>query len=314
MMHIPFFEELATAKKILISGAGGGFDIFGSLPLFYYLRALKKEVALASYSFTDLTQIEADFINEHCTIITHETAPPREYFYFPEKIMADWFFLEENIEIPIYTIKKVGPKLLRETYEEIYDGFSFDIIILVDGGTDSLLRGDEQKIGTFYEDVTSIVAVDNLNVENPYKSFLAVIGMGVDVYHGVSNYDVLKAIAHLIKNGGFLGSLSLTKEMDSIRKYISLVEYANKKLPHEKTIVHNSIKDAISGKFGNYHSTDRTKGSKLFINPLMAQMWFFNLYHVVSRLPYAAELSEATTLDEVEDIIQNFRQSKNLNP
>ena len=32
-MNIPFFEQLASARNVLIAGAGGGFDVFCGLPL-----------------------------------------------------------------------------------------------------------------------------------------------------------------------------------------------------------------------------------------------------------------------------------------
>ncbi len=38
-----------------------------------------------------------------------------------------------------------------------------DCVILVDGGTDSLMRGDEKQLGTPTEDMTSIAAVSMLD-------------------------------------------------------------------------------------------------------------------------------------------------------
>ena len=32
-MKLPFFSEMDDAKNILITGAGGGFDVFCGLPL-----------------------------------------------------------------------------------------------------------------------------------------------------------------------------------------------------------------------------------------------------------------------------------------
>jgi hypothetical protein len=34
-MNIPFFSELEGSRNILIAGAGGGFDVFCGLPLFF---------------------------------------------------------------------------------------------------------------------------------------------------------------------------------------------------------------------------------------------------------------------------------------
>ena len=53
-MRIPFFEELAPAKNVLIAGMGGGFDVFAGLPLYVSLKAMGKTVHLANLSFTEL--------------------------------------------------------------------------------------------------------------------------------------------------------------------------------------------------------------------------------------------------------------------
>lgn len=46
-----------------------------------------------------------------------------------------------------------------------------DCVILVDGGTDSLMRGDEVELGTPTEDMSSIAAIHQLKV--PFLSFFS---------------------------------------------------------------------------------------------------------------------------------------------
>ncbi len=307
MFKLPFVKEIEHSEKILLSGAGGGFDVFGGIPLYFNIKNKKKEIGFASYSFTDLDDIDAEFINENCAVIRYSTLASREFEYFPEKILAEWLYKEERIDVPVYAFKRVGPKPLRQAYEAVFEDFDYDTIILIDGGTDSLLVGNESKLGSFYEDITSIISIDNLRIGSTYRSYVAAVGFGIDAFHGVSHYDVLFSIAEIIERGGFLGSIIFTKEMEPIKKYISLIEFANKSLPHHKSIVHNSIADAIQGQFGDYHSTDRTKGSRLFINPLMAQFWFFDTFQMVARLPYARELANAENISDVERIIYEFR-------
>jgi len=48
----PLFQRLAPAQRILIAGAGGGFDVLSGLPLFLTLKALGKTVYLANLTFT----------------------------------------------------------------------------------------------------------------------------------------------------------------------------------------------------------------------------------------------------------------------
>jgi hypothetical protein len=51
---IPFWEEIRDAKTVLLAGAGGGFDIFSGLPLYFALRDVGKTVHLANLSFSAL--------------------------------------------------------------------------------------------------------------------------------------------------------------------------------------------------------------------------------------------------------------------
>ena len=54
-MDLGFFRSLGRAKNVLIAGAGGGFDVFGGLPLYFWLKRAGKQVHLANLSFTDLS-------------------------------------------------------------------------------------------------------------------------------------------------------------------------------------------------------------------------------------------------------------------
>ena len=41
--RLPFFTELRPARRVLVAGAGGGFDVFSGLPLYFNLRAAGKD-------------------------------------------------------------------------------------------------------------------------------------------------------------------------------------------------------------------------------------------------------------------------------
>ena len=59
-MRVPFFTEIEKAKTVLIAGAGGGFDVFAGLPLYFWLRNAGKKVHLANLSFTELGFCEGE--------------------------------------------------------------------------------------------------------------------------------------------------------------------------------------------------------------------------------------------------------------
>jgi len=89
-------------------------------------------------------------------------------------------------------------------------------VVLIDGGTDSLVRGDEVGLGTLEEDIASIAAVDALDVPT---RLLVCLGFGVDAYHGVSHAHVLEAVADLIRADSFLGAWSLTRDTPEVTSF-----------------------------------------------------------------------------------------------
>lgn len=54
MPMIPFLQRLAKARRVLIAGCGGGFDVFAGIPIAQHLTVAGKAVTLANYSFTNL--------------------------------------------------------------------------------------------------------------------------------------------------------------------------------------------------------------------------------------------------------------------
>ncbi|MDR3087314.1 MAG: hypothetical protein LBU45_05110 [Azoarcus sp.] len=49
-MRIPFFDDIASSRNVLVAGAG--HDIASGIPLYLYLRRQNKNVALANLAFT----------------------------------------------------------------------------------------------------------------------------------------------------------------------------------------------------------------------------------------------------------------------
>ncbi|MFJ1866338.1 hypothetical protein ACIOD1_17055 [Streptomyces sp. NPDC088097] len=50
----PLFARLANVERILVAGAGGGFDVYSGLPIALSLLHQGKEVHLANLSFSAL--------------------------------------------------------------------------------------------------------------------------------------------------------------------------------------------------------------------------------------------------------------------
>ena len=208
----PLFDQLAASERILLAGAGGGFDVFSALPLYFALREAGKHVRLASLSFSYLGGSDAPMVAPALYEVAgdHAHALP----YFPEAHLASWL-AEAGDGEPIFCFDRRGLKILEEGYRHLVDAHGFDAVALVDGGTDSLMRGDEAGLDTPAEDAMSLLAVDALDVP---RKLLACLGFGVDRYHGVCHAQYLEAVAALTVRGAFLGAFALTSEMSAVRR------------------------------------------------------------------------------------------------
>ncbi len=302
--QVPFFQELRNAKRILIAGAGGGFDVYCGLPLYFALQALDLQVYLANLSFSRLERSTSEIVFPYCRRVVASDRLRSNSKYFPEKYLAEWF-LTQNQQISIYAFEKTGVKNLKRAYNYLIKEHDIDTLILIDGGTDSLMFGDEEGLGTPEEDSCSLAAVYQSNVR---KQFLVCLGFGIDHFHGVSHYHFLENVAQLSKDGGFIGSFSLTGAMDEFVKYREALSYANKRMPERPSIVSNSIVSAIEGHYGDHHRTERTAGSTLWINPLMSLYWCFHLAPVVKKMQYYPLIRNSKTMHEISGQIAAYRR------
>ena len=303
-LRIPFFEAIADAKTVLIAGAGGGYDIFSGLPLYFGMRNAGKTVHLANLSFSQLYGSDGKRLGEALVEVTHQTEGSHRYF--PEVHLARWFHIERGEDVSIFGIDRVGARPVAAAYKNLVAHLGgVDAIILIDGGTDSLMRGDEVGLGTPEEDIASLNAVDKL--EGVATKMLVCLGFGVDTFHGVCHSQFLEAVADITRAGGYLGAWSLTREMPEVAAYESAVEWTHRAMFNNPSIVCSSIVAAIAGQFGNHHATFRTQGSELFINPLMGLYWAFGLEQVARRCLYLDEIQATETWWDMKNTIAAFR-------
>jgi hypothetical protein len=309
--QLPFFFELENASNILIAGASGGFDVFSGLPLYFNLLAAGKKVFLANLTFSVITKTAGREITSALTEIT--AGSDGSETYFSEKHLCQWF-AEQGEQTSVYCFHRVGPKPVTEAYRALvamYPMYQIDTVILVDGGTDSLMRGDEEGLGTPQEDMTSICAVSQLDLP---RKMLVCLGFGIDAFHGVSHAHVLEGIAQLTQAGGYLGAFSLMREMPEVQKFIDATEYVMRKTPKRQSIVCSSIISAIEGHYGDFHRNDRASGSELFINPLMALYWCFRIEEVAQRILYLDGIRNISTYAALDAHIHLFHQKMKRRP
>ena len=304
----PLLSRLSQYDRILIAGAGGGFDVYAGLPLAIALRSAGKQVFLANLTFTYLGATNVDYLAPHVAVVTPATSGDERYF--PERRLAEWL-ADQRQPSTVYAFEKVGVRPLRAAYARLLQEHAVQAIVLVDGGTDILMRGDEAGLGTPEEDMTSLGAVAGLH---GVDSFVVSIGFGVDAFHGVCHAHVLENIAAIERGGGYLGAFAVTASMPEGRAYLAAVSHAHGRTPGRTSIVNGSIAAAIEGKFGNVRFTDRTAESELFINPLMALYFAFDLPAVAKQSLYLHLLEDTESIFDVGARIRAFRHTVDHRP
>jgi hypothetical protein len=277
-LNLPILDQLTGCKNLLIAGMGGGFDIFCGLPIYFELKKHGINAHLANFSFSDIENV--DFGTRLTKTLVGVTPKiERVYPYFPEFHLVNWFKEKRHEDVTLWCFHKTGAAPLTENYKLLAEHLSLDGILLIDGGVDSLVRGDEAELGTAIEDLTSLYAVNQLT-HIPTR-LLACIGFGAE--QNLTHAHIFENIASLTKAGGFLGSCSLTPQMDSYQAYDEAVTFVQSNEFQDPSVINSSIVSAVRGNYGDYHLTEKTKRSKLWISPLMPLYWFFDFDCVVKQ-------------------------------
>ena len=277
-LNLPLLNQLLACKNLLIAGMGGGFDVFCGLPIYFELKKHGVNAHLANFSFSDIESLDFG-IRLSKTLVGITPKTERVFPYFPELHLVNWFKETRNEEITIWCFHKTGAAPLTENYKILAEHLSLDGILLVDGGVDSLVRGDEAELGTAIEDLTSLYAVNQLT--GIQHRWLACIGFGAE--QNLTHAHIFENIAALTKEGGFLGACSLTPQMDAYQAYDEAVTNVQNNELQDPSVINSSIVSAVRGNYGDYHLTEKTKRNHLWISPLMSLYWFFDFDCVVKQ-------------------------------
>ncbi|MGP3632189.1 DUF1152 domain-containing protein [Streptomyces sp. 24-1644] len=298
----PLFARLETAERVLVAGAGGGFDIYAGLPVALSLMHQGKNVQLANLSFSAIEGLPPDsWLAPDVAAVGPRSALHQAYF--PERTLAQWLELH-RYPSTVHAFSRVGVQPLRSAYQALIDAYDIDAVVLVDGGTDILMRGDESGLGTPEEDLTSVAALARIDVP---QRLVVSVGFGVDAYHGVSHGLVLENIAALERAGAYLGAFSVPRTTREGALFVDAVAHAQQHTPEHPSIVNGSIAAAVQGAFGDVQFTSRTRGSELFVNPLMSLCFAFELEGLARQCLYLDRIENTHLIRQVSSEIELFR-------
>lgn len=301
MFGQPIGDLLESSRRVLLAGCGGGYDILGAVPIAHELQAAGKHVELASLSFTRLDRLSGhEPVAEVPHLFRASAAAATTAAYCPEACLSAWLTSRVNGEVPIWCFENVGVRPLRRAYEFLVRTLDVDAIVLIDGGVDSLLRGDETSLGTPAEDFASLAAVSTLDV--PTKA-LACVGFGAELRDGIRHAQVLERIAELTAAGGLLGVWPLlagTAPADAYEEATAFV--AKRQRDQHGSHIHSVIGQSLKGKFG-------APGPDVWISPLASIYWFFSLPAVTGTHLLLQHIQETNTLWEIAAIIEAVRKT-----
>lgn len=313
-LNLPIWDTIESAQQILVAGAGGGFDVFCGLPIYFALKAAGKSVHLANLSFTPFGLIpifnpEAIELSASRHVLGVKGRVERDTSYFPEGYLAQWFH-EQGEEVVVWTYEKMGVQPVREAYQAVVNHLGIDAIILVDGGVDSLMRGNESGAGTLVEDSVSLTAVSSLDV--PVK-ILAAIGFGAEVEEAVCHYNALENMADLMAAGACLGSCSLVKQMSAFQAYETAARYVFEQPGHVRSRISTRIIPAVHGGFGDVRMYDEGD-SRVLLSPLTSIYWFFDAMAVSERSVIRSALETTVTMSDAFSVVLSRHHLTSLRP
>src|SRR6185295_4520436 len=164
MLAPRLLQRLGNPKRVLLAGCGGGYDVLGAVPLLHELVGANIAFELASLSFAYLNGLDARQDTEHPNMYGVEARAATERAYCPEAWLAKWLDEEYGTSHAIWSFDKTGVRPLARAYRALVERLAIDAIILIDGGVDAVLRGDETSLGTPSEDLVSLAAATSLGI------------------------------------------------------------------------------------------------------------------------------------------------------
>ncbi len=287
-----FYERLKNEdlKNILIAGCGGGYDFLHGMLLYHQLLELGKKIIIHSFSFTNIDSIKENYENIYnsgkAVVKKVNSKSISELTYCPEIHLCDFLDKEykdgQKHEVYASNARQFTVPQLTDFYKNLVEKENIDAILLIDGGSDSLMKGDEEGLGDPIEDAVSLCAISQLNIK---EKILINIGLGCDRFNHVSDASSLRAISEAIEANAYLGAFHFYKGTKGFEFYKFCIDYISDK-QNWHSIVSESIISASQGFFGSKEVPKRLQSranDQVYLWPLMSIMWTHDLDFFAGR-------------------------------
>ncbi len=285
------FDIIRDKKKALLIGIGGGGDIIGTIPTRNFLKRFGIDTILAGLTWERKSLdpkpgprriseiVNAERIGDCLAFASKDT---KTYYNvrFTESVVAEIF----NEKILLIDINEGSKKVSSELNKFIREN-NIDIVFGIDVGGDVLALGDEKGIRSPLADSIMLCVLKNLD-----NSILGVIGLGND--GELRFYEIIRNLAQIIKDRGFLGCIGIDYEDIKIMDKIA-----------GKTITEASklVIDAARGVFGAFKIRNKTRN--VFLTPFSLITFYFDP-KIVFCHSKIAKLVENKTLKEADHLLR----------
>lgn len=286
-------RELATAKRPLVIGIGGGGDVVGALATAEYCRLYYGADPIIGGVSWERRPIDSVPGPRHAGEIENATElAPGVLAAGPDtKVRGrDVFFAESRMSglLGVQTVLvdvNLGPRGVAESLAATMEAVESDLLILLDVGGDALAHGDEPGLGSPLCDAVMLAAGDIL-AEQGIPVVGGIYGTGCD--GELTPTEVLERIAEVAANDGLIGAVGITADM------APLLAQAVEAVPTEASAM------ALRAFHGERGEIDIRGGRRtVLLSPVAAVSFYFNVQAAVaSAARLALAVREAADLED----------------
>jgi hypothetical protein len=294
-------RELATARRPLVLGIGGGGDVVGALAVAEHCRLFHGADPIVGGVTWERAAVDpqpgprrTDEIANALEIApgvlaaSGETVIRDSGILFAESRVAGMLGVQTVLVDPT-----IGPGAVADGVQAAAEAMGCDLIVFLDVGGDALAHGDEPGLGSPLCDAVMLAAADLL-AEREVPVLGALFGIGCD--GELTPTEVLERLSEVGVAAGLAGAIGLTPEV------ALLIEHAVENVPTEASA------QALRAFHGASGEVPIREGRRtVLLSPLAAVTFFFLIPAAVrSAARLALAVRDAADLDQANAILHSL--------
>ena len=209
-------------ETVLIGGLGGGGDSGGALPIALELNKLGIRTIFAGFVNAKQRDIRgAERITEALLRVTPDSSTRRVRFFDP---------IISSMGYETYCIcSREHRKAAVEALEWLIKTYKVKALIYVDLGGDSLVFGDEPRMGSWRADTRALSVLAEIGRKGLAKTYLAVGVLGGEGGGSISQNHLAENVMNLLRDGAYYGYY--VPEGEAKEEVIQLISEVLRRVP-----------------------------------------------------------------------------------